>query len=197
LDGETNEERVMNEHTVGTVQVPFSPEDIAAHSEHDHIGAIFADREHAAAAVEDLRALGLGSEHLGIAVHGDESVVFEHDEDADLARDTVVGAASGAGLGAVAGIALATLAIPGFGVLGVGGTLAIAGVSTLWGALIGGYTGAAVGEAGWEGHQGLSYTALEKGEVLVVVCGHGHADAVSDTMQRHGGRLHAVEPHPA
>jgi argininosuccinate synthase len=29
---------------------------------------------------------GSGSEHLGIAVHGDDSVVFEHDEDRDLAR---------------------------------------------------------------------------------------------------------------
>ena len=187
----------MNDHALSTLQRPFSPDDVATLSEHDHIGAIFADRDHAVAAVEDLRALGLGSEHLGIAVHGGESLVLEHDEDADLARDTVVGAASGAGLGAVAGIALAALAVPGFGLLGVGGTLAIGGVSTMWGTLIGAYTGAAAGEAGWEAHQGLSYTALRDGEVLVVVCSHGHADAVRDALRRHDGRLHPVEARPA
>jgi hypothetical protein len=192
-----NEERTMNDQAAGTLQVPFPADDIAAHGGHDHIGAIFADRDHATAAVDDLRSLGLGSDHLGVAVHGGESVVFEHDEDADLARDTAIGAASGAGIGAVAGVALAALAIPGIGVLGVGGTLAIAGVSTLWGTLVGAYSGAAVGEAGWEAHQGLSYTALREGEVLVVVCSHGHADAVRDAMRRHGGRLHMIDLQPA
>ena len=187
----------MNDQAVSTLQRPFSPDEIAALSEHDHIGAIFADRDHATAAVEELRTLGLGSQHLGVAVRGDESVVFEHDEDADLARDTAVGAASGAGLGAIAGIALAALAVPGFGLLGVGGTLAIGGVSTMWGALIGAYTGASVGESGWEAHQGLSYTALRDGEVLVVVCSHGHADAVRDALSRHAGRLHPIDARPA
>ncbi len=87
------------------------------------------------------------------------------------------------------------LAVPGIGAIGLGGTLAVAGVSALWGGLLGAYTGAAVGEVGWTAHEDLSYTALQKGEVLVVVCSHGHGDAVRDVMQRRDGRLHGVEPH--
>jgi hypothetical protein len=71
---------------VGVVRVPFSPDDIAAHDEHDHLAAIFADREQATAAVEELRALGLGSEHLGVAVHGGDTVVFEHDQCTRISR---------------------------------------------------------------------------------------------------------------
>lgn len=197
LEARINEERVMDDQVLGTLQVPFSPDDVAPLSQHDHIGAIFTDRDSAAAAVEDLRALGLGSEHLGVAVRGGESVVFEHDEDADSTPDTAVGAATGAGPGAVAGITLAALAIPRFGVLGVGGTLAIAGASTTWGELIGAYTGAAEGEAGCEPHEVLSYAALREGEVLVVVCSHGHSGAVRDALHRHAGRLHPVDARPA
>lgn len=187
----------MSDPALSTLQQKMAPDDVAALSEHGHFGAIFADRDHAAAAVEDLRALGLGSEHLGVAVRGGESVVFEHSEDTDLARDTTIGAASGAKLGAVAGITLAALAIPGFGLLGVGGTLAIGGAPTTWGALIGAYTGAAAGEAGCETHHGLSYTALRDGEALVVVCSHGHAGAVRDALQRHAGELHPIDARPA
>jgi hypothetical protein len=58
---------------------------IEAHRGHDHVAAIFPDHEHAADAVDELRLIGLGSEHLGVAAHGDASIAFEHDEDADLA----------------------------------------------------------------------------------------------------------------
>jgi hypothetical protein len=179
---------------VGAMRVPFSSNDVEAHNEHDHLAAIFADREHASAAVEELRAVGLGSEHLGVAVHGGDTVVFEHDEDVEMVHDAGVGAFAGVPIGAIAGIALAALVVPGIGVVGLGGTLAVAGVSALWGGLLGAYTGAVVGEAGWEVHEDLSYTALQQGEVLVVVCSHGHGDAVRGVMQRHDGRLHAVEP---
>jgi hypothetical protein len=179
----------------GIVRVPFSPEDVHAHNEHDHIAAIFADREHASEAVEELRALGLGSEHLGLAVHAGEPVAFERDEDAEMLHDARVGALAGAPIGAIAGITLASLAVPPIGVVGLGGTLAVAGVSALWGGVLGAYTGVAVGEGGSLTHEHLSYTALKNGEVLVVVCGHGHGDAVREIMQRHDGKLHAVEAH--
>lgn len=183
------------EEPAGVIRVPFSREDIAAHDEHDHIAASFPDREHASAAVADLCELGLGSEHLGAAVHGDASVVFEHDMDSEWPHDVAVGAVVGAPIGAIAGVAMAALAVPGLGVLGLGGTLAFAGASALWGSLLGGYTGATVGDVGWTAHEDLSYAALQPGEVLVVVCSHGHGDAVRDVMRRHDGELRAVEPH--
>lgn len=182
----------MNDGTTGSG--PFPPEDIAAHAEHDHIAAVFPDRATATAAIEHLRSLGLGSEHLGVAVHGADAVVFEHDEDRELVRDTEVGALVGAPVGAIAGLALAGLAVPGIGLVGVGGMFALAGASALWGGLVGGYLGAAAGDEGWNAHRDLTYTALAPGEVLVVVCSHGHPDAARDVMTQHSGRIHPIDP---
>ncbi len=175
------------------VGVGFSPDDIQAHNEHDHVAAVFVDRPHAVAAVDELRSLGLGSEHLGIAVRGDDAVAFEHDADAEMVHDVEIGAAAGAPIGAIAGIGLAALAMPGIGVVGVGGMLALAGASALWGGLLGGYLGAAAGQTGWAEHQEIGYAPLKGSEVLVVVCSHGHGDAVRDIMQRHAGNLRTIE----
>jgi hypothetical protein len=174
--------------------VGFTAEELAAHGEHDHLAAIFPDRQLAEDAVDELRRLGLGSEHLGLAVRGDDQIVFEHDEDADLARDTVIGASVGMSVGAIAGFGLAALAVPGIGLVGLGGILALTGVSALWGGTVGAYLGAAAGEDGWSAHADLGYTALQPGEVFVVVCSHGHADAARDALARHGGRPHEIGP---
>ena len=182
----------MTDHTTGNA--PFSPEDIAAHAEHDHIAAVFPDRHTATAAIEHLQSLGLGSEHLGVAVHGDDPVVFEHDEDRELLRDTEVGALVGAPVGAIAGVVLAGLTVPGIGLIGLGGMFALAGASALWGGLVGGYLGAAAGDEGWNAHRDLTYTALAPGEVLVVICSHGHPDAARDVMAQHSGRIHPIDP---
>lgn len=153
---------------------------------------MFADRPHAVEAVDELRSLGLGSEHLGIAVHGDDAVAFEHDADAELAHDSELGVIAGVPIGAIAGIAVAALAIPGIGMIGAGGLLAVTGTSALWGGLLGAYFGAAAGESGWTEHEDIGYTALKPGEVLVVVCSHGHPDAVREVLQRQAGRLHTI-----
>jgi hypothetical protein len=176
----------MDEQIARQSGVPFSAEEIAAHAEHDHLAAVFPDRSHAEAAVEALRALGLGSEHLGVAVHGSDTVVFEHDADRELFRDVEVGAAAGAPLGALAGLALATLTVPG---IAVGGILALAGIGAGWGAFLGGSVGLGVGDKASIEHEDMQFAALQPGEVLVVVCSHGHPDAIRETMQRHEGRI--------
>jgi hypothetical protein len=192
VEGETKE-FIMIEDAATTVPGGFRPEDISAHSEHDHMAAVFADRAHAVAAVDDLRSLGLGSEHLGIAVAGDDTVAFEHDADREMLHDAEVGAAAGVPIGALAGMGLAGLVVPGLGVIGVGGMLAIAGASALWGGVLGAYFGTTAGETAWVEHEDMGYTRLEGDEVLVVVCSHGHGDAVRDVMQRHDGRLRTIE----
>ena len=170
---------------------PFTAEDISAHAEHDHIGAVFGDRATAELAVEELRSLGLGSEHLGIAVHGTDPIAFEHDEEVDFGHDVEVGMAAGTPIGVIAGIALASIAVPG---IGVGGILAFSGASALWGALMGGYAGAARGAEGWTEHEEFEDLPLEPGEVMVVVCSHGHADAIAEVVRRHDGRLLTTGP---
>ena len=181
----------MSADTSGTM--PFSAEEIAAHSEHDHLAAVFADRRLATEAVDELRELGLGSEHLGVAVRAGEAVVFEHDENAELRHNAEVGSAAGVSVGAIAGLGIAAVALPGIGTVGVGGVLALAGVSALWGGMLGAYFGVTRAESGWVAHAEIGYTALGDDEVLVVVCSHGHPDVIRDVMQRHGGRWHLLE----
>jgi hypothetical protein len=164
----------------------FSEADIRAHAKHDHIAAVFPDRAHAEAVVEALRALGLGSEHLGVAVRGTDPIAFEHDEQTDLVHDLEVGAAAGTPIGALAGLALVAVAVPG---VAVGGVLALGGAFALAGFLLGSYVGVAAGAEGWTAHEHFEDVALEPGEVMVVVCSHGHGDTVNDVMRRHGGRL--------
>jgi hypothetical protein len=168
---------------------PFPQTEIEAHDEHDHIAAVFPDRDLAEAAVDELRALGLGSDHLGIAVRSDDHVVFEHDIESETMHDIGVAAAVGVPVGFVAGLALAALAVPG---LAVGGLLALAGVGAGWGGFLGSYVGLAAEERTRGEHEEIEMTPLGPGEVLVVVCSHGHAEAVYEVMRRYQGRLRLI-----
>lgn len=155
-----------------------------------HIGAVFAERSDAEAAVEELRELGLGNEHLGLAVHGPDTVVFEEDLEREVGRGIEHGVAVGAPVGAIAGITLLGVASALFPGLSLGGLLAAGAVT---GGLAGGFWGAYLGlttevpeverEFDWE------RVPLEQGEVLVVVCEHGDPDDVRETFARYGGRL--------
>ena len=159
------------------------------HLGHEHRAAIFPDRASAELAVAELRRRGLGSEHLGVAIHHGEAVAFEHDSGAEMMHDAEIGTAAGASLGALAGLALVALSASGIGAVSVGGILALAGSSGMLGGVLGGYLGIAAGSGDWDAHQEARYTHLEPGEVLVVACGHGRVDEVTDALLDAGGRL--------
>lgn len=183
------EARVL-EHLHRTVA---SPTDLAEpHDAHDHVLAVFGDRAGAEAAVADLREIGLGSEHLGIAVHGGDRVVFERDEERDVERDAAVGVGTGAVVGFTAGMLLFALAVPGIGTLGAGGVVAMGAGSVLGGSMLGGVAGIAVAGEEYDSHALLRDVPLGADEVLVVACGHHHADRVRAAMVRHGGRIVSV-----
>ena len=156
----------------------------------EHLGAVFADRASAEAAVEDLRQLGLADEHLGVAVHQPDDHVFEEDPGAAVVHGIEKGIVIGAPLGAIAGITLLSLLVPGVGILGVGGILAAGGIS---GAIAGTYLGALLGlsaeehvvdeELDWE------RVRLQPGQVLIVVAEHGHREDVGAALQAHGGHI--------
>ncbi len=167
-------------------RVVASPEEAAAHSDHDHVAAIFPNREAAEAAVADLREIGLGSEHLGVAVHQSGAVVFERDEEVGLAHSTEAGAGTGAVLGFLGGMLLFGLAVPG---LGVGGILALGAASATGGALTGGYWGVFASSDEFDEHEDLRHTTLADDEVLVVACSHDRQQAAEDAFLRHAGRL--------
>lgn len=195
---------------VGTLALPFGPaasadeaavlaglhrsvvdpaEVTVPHDEHDHIAAVFADRAGAEAAVADLREIGLGSEHLGVAVHGPEHTVFEYDDEADIAHRLETGMGAGAVLGFFGGMLLFAVALPGVGTLAAGGIAALGGGCVLGGAFVGGTAGIAATAGEWDSHQRLRETRLEPHEVLVVACAHHHPGEVRDAVARHGGRL--------
>ena len=183
----------MDDQRQESTHSPIGAAGSGAHRGHDHVAAVFPSRDEASAAIDALQALGLGSEHLGVAAHSTDAIVFEHDEDAEWVHDTEVGALIGAPVGAIAGLAVAALAIPGIGLVGLGGMFALAGTSALWGGLIGGYLGAGAGDDTWNTHHDLGYTALQPGEVLVVVCSHGRTDAINEVVAAHSGRLHPID----
>lgn len=164
-----------------------SPEAIAAHTEHDHVAAVFDVHADAEAAIGELRHLGFGSERLGVAVHRGDRYVFERDVEEELGRDTLRGIARGIPVGALAGMLVAAITLPGIGTLGVGGVLALAWGSGLGGAMLGGYLGAAKDSTAFDEHEHLGEVALTPGQVLVAVCSHGDPEAIRDVFRRHGG----------
>jgi hypothetical protein len=194
---------------IGTFTTPFGPgasaeeaevvrhlhrviateEETAGHDSHDHIAAIMPDRDAAEAAVGELREVGLGSEHLGVALHRGDHAVFERDEEADLARDTEEGMLAGAGIGFLAGMALFAIAVPGVGTIGAGGLAALGAASGFGGTMLGGFVGVAAAGDEFDSHEKLRETTLGPDEVLVVACAHHHADLIEAAMKRHGGRL--------
>jgi hypothetical protein len=164
-------------------------------SDRAHVGAVFGDHTGAEAAVVELRKRGMADDHLGIALRQADSHILEEDVEADLAHGIEKGIAVGAPIGAIAGVTILALAIPGVGILGVGGILAAGGLT---GALAGTFLGALLGLASEEHELDEEWDwerlPLQPGEVLVVVADHGHPDEVRDVLQQHGGAL-VSKPH--
>lgn len=173
-------------------QPPLDAADIAAHRGHDHLVAVFPDRAAAEAAVDELRQLGLGSDHLGVAVHGPSQLAFEHDSEVDVGHDIELGAGAGAVTGALASFALFGVLVPVVGPVGVGGLLAVGAASGFGGAMLGGYIGVAAEDRALTAHECIARTRLQPDEVLVAVCSHGHPGEVRGVLQRHGGELRSA-----
>jgi hypothetical protein len=167
----------------------ISDHEVRTHARHDHIAAVFADRDSAKAAVDDLRQLGLGSDRLGLAVREAADRAFERDAETDVIHDTEVGVAAGAIVGYLAGLTIAAVALIPGGVVGLGGILALGIPTGLGGAVLGGFLGDAVADRSFTEREELDSVPLEPGQVLVAACSHGHADAVKEVMERHGGQL--------
>ncbi|MDZ7678046.1 MAG: hypothetical protein U5K29_05825 [Acidimicrobiales bacterium] len=171
---------------------PFDEADIRAHQEHDHIVAVFGKRSGAEAAVDELRQLGLGSDSLGVAVHGSGQLAFEHDLDVDLGHRLEAGAGTGVVVGFLAGFVLMGALVPVIGAVGVGGLLAVGAATVPGGAMLGGFVGMATEERALSAHEQIAHTQLEPGQVLVAVCSHGQPGATREVLQRHGGTLQST-----
>jgi hypothetical protein len=168
--------------------------EIHAHTEHDHIAAVFATRDAAQAAIDELHELGFGSDKLGVAIREGDRVAFERDADTELVHDIETGLAAGTAIGFLAGMSIAAIALVPGGVIGLGGILAFGAAGGLGGAYFGAFFGESAGERAFTEREELSTTRLEPGQVLVAVCSHGHPTTMQAIMERHGGQL-LLRPH--
>lgn len=106
---------------------------------------IFADRDHAEMAINDLRTLGIHDTDISYVYSSDGQTVTEDGGGNKAGTGAAAGATTGAVVGALAGLAVANGILPGLGTLFVAGPLA--GALGLTGAVATTAAGAATGAA--------------------------------------------------
>ncbi|HEY2592898.1 MAG TPA: hypothetical protein VGK33_03235 [Chloroflexota bacterium] len=102
------------------------------------VPALFADRDTAAKAIEELLRAGIDRGDIGVAVPVREPNRLREESPQDSVQGAAVGASIGGRLGVLGGIGLAALTV---GSLGVGGLFLAGAAGLLWGGTIGGLLG--------------------------------------------------------
>src|SRR6476661_5018562 len=142
---------------------------------------LFDSSAQAQSAIEQLRAAGVPSEHISLAMQ-DRTEAAAVAEDTGVGTGVATGAVGGGILGGLAGllVGIGALAIPGIGPLVAAGPLAATLLGAGIGAATGGLIGALVGAGVPEDEARLYQTGVERGGVLVSV----QTDAVDDAQVR-------------
>jgi hypothetical protein len=161
-------------------------------NERSTVVGVFGDRDAAERAIDTLRAAGFTHEQIGYIAPG------EHDGDletgpttADAGAGALSGLAAGAGVGALLGAA-ASLAIPGFGPLIVGGMLTNALAGAALGSAAGGSLGILAGLGMPEEETQYYESRLGAGHTLVTVQAGTRYDEAKAILQRSGAD--GIEP---
>lgn len=142
---------------------------------------VFSDYTTADAAVQDLKAAGLGESHIAVVASnadgwhkpGSSDVNPKHDKDRNGKDDRSEGAATGGGIGAIAGGAagvaagLGMIAIPGIGPVVAMGWLATLAAGAIAGGAAGGIIGALVESGTSKENAELYAEALRRGGSIV------------------------------
>jgi hypothetical protein len=152
------------------------------------VPAVFSNRAQAEAAIADLRALGLQSDQLGVAVPDPVyHQLIEHED--TVGQEELKGAAAGfflgAPVGSIAGMALIALAAGGLGPLGLTGILI--GAGAMWGMVLGAEVGLAARVHSEEEEPHWSEIPLSHTDILVVARAGEQARAAQAVMVRHEG----------
>jgi hypothetical protein len=156
---------------------------------------VFANRERAQAAVNELRNAGLEESEIGVVGRQTEVPALDRSTNSKIAEGSIIGAATGAGAGALWALGIVTLGLPAIGPAVAGGLfmalLASAGggatVGTLVGALVG--LGVPEDEANWyEGE-------VQAGRYIVTVqTDASHRGEVDAIFSRYGGYDRTTAP---
>jgi hypothetical protein len=102
------------------------------------VPALFADRDAAARAVEELLRAGIDRDDIGVVVPAREGNRIREESETDSLQGALRGASIGGRLGMLGGIALAAVTV---GTLGAGGLFLAGAGGLLWGGTIGGLLG--------------------------------------------------------
>jgi hypothetical protein len=158
---------------------------MAARHKKRHVYALFANRDQAFAAYDELQRRGSPTEHCSVVLHRNLLDEEELTMSETAARE---GAKKGAVIAGVAGAIIAGLiAVPG-GLVAIGPLAAAAlggGIGAAWGGLLGSISGASAPEKALREIE----KALHEGKVLVAVetDDPALAQACSEVLAAHGG----------
>jgi hypothetical protein len=159
---------------------------------------VFADRDHAEAAIRELKDKHFTDQNIGYAYRDLEHGGKVHEQHGNQAGSgAATGAAAGGIVGGIVGllVGLGALVIPGVGPVIAGGvlasTLGVAGTTAAVGAGIGivagGILGALVG-MGIPRHEAEYFEReFNEGRALVTVTAEGRADEAAYILEKHGG----------
>ncbi|MBV9323261.1 MAG: hypothetical protein JO352_05680 [Chloroflexi bacterium] len=154
------------------------------------VPALFADRQHAEAAVADLRRFGIAENDIGIAVADPGRYQHRDPSDREVVGAVGRGAATGAPLGSIAGMALAGLTLGEVVALGVGGLLVAGTGGLIWGGVIGGLVGVITRVRRRPEEDRWCEVELGGDDVLVVVRVRdwSHEDRIAAVLNQAGAR---------
>jgi hypothetical protein len=151
---------------------------------------VFHDRDHAQAAVNELRQNGFREEDIGVAYRGEDHLHGSHevtDRGSHAAEGAGVGAATGAGIGALWGLGVIAGVLPAIGPAIAGGTLAAILSSAAAGAAAAGLAGALVGLGLPEDEAEYYEGEFKSGRIVVTVRAESRYDDAAAVLRRHGG----------
>jgi len=160
------------------------------------VPAIFSDREHAEAAINQLREFGIAEGDIGVAVPAAGSYQRRDPSDREVIEAVGKGSATGASLGSIGGMGLFGLLAGETIALTVGGLLLAGTGGLLWGATIGGLVGVITRVRRRSDKHSWCEVQLGGSDVLVVVRVRdwSREPQVADLLQRAGARAVLDQP---
>jgi hypothetical protein len=148
---------------------------------------VFNDRQHANAAVEDLKRVGFRDDQIGVASrHTDTGEMTTSEQGSKAEEGAVMGVLAGAGLGGLVGLGILAGMIPAVGPVIAGGTLATILANAAGGAALAGLAGALVGAGIPEEEAHYYQTEFEAGRIIVTIKADGRFDEATAILRRHG-----------
>jgi uncharacterized protein (TIGR02271 family) len=148
---------------------------------------VFADRQEAQKAVNELRRAGFREDQIGVAGRDGETITGAHetgDRGTNAGIGAAAGAATGAGLGALWGIGIVAGLLPAIGPAIAGGTLAAILSSAAAGAAAAGIAGALIGLGIPEEEATYYESEFHAGRIIVTVNADGRYDEAHAILQR-------------